>query len=75
MRQTITLSSLIMRSIASAGVPTAFALIWCAYRPGDLPMLADYQLHIAIAGLSLLYCSVLAVFAREQPAKNNETNN
>ena len=55
------LSILIERTTASAGIPTGAVILWCAIFPREFLELSNYQFHIALAGLALLYCSVKSV--------------
>ena len=59
---------------AAAGVPTGISIIWCSFCPDDLPRLSGYQVYLALAGLTLMYCSVrvLAALASGNEPDDNE---
>lgn len=73
-RKNARLADLIVRSMAAAGIPTAVALIWCAYNPSDLHRLSDHQIYIAVAGLCLLYCSILSMVSETKKVGRIDTN-
>src|SRR5947207_3021413 len=51
------LEDLLSRSLAAGALPTGLVLIYCGFDPTLMGSLTGLNLHIAAAGLSLLYLS------------------
>jgi len=51
------------RATAAGGIPTAIALIICAFKPTLLALIPGLNLPIALGGLSLLYVCLEALGA------------
>ncbi|NOZ11512.1 MAG: hypothetical protein GXP09_10790 [Gammaproteobacteria bacterium] len=63
-KRSITFQELMVRALSASSLPTAIVIILCAI---DVSLLAKlgglFQVYIALAGLSLVYVSSVALFA------------
>jgi hypothetical protein len=57
------LEKLLAYFLGASSIPTAFFLVWCAFRPTYITGLTDLPLWLAAAGLALFYVSIKAVTA------------
>ena len=62
-KQEIHLDDLFMRTFCASAIPTGILLLACAFYPELLTKLTGLNVHIAVAGLALLYVSGKAVFS------------
>lgn len=58
---TASLETLLVPAFSAAALPTGVALLMCAFDTNLLQKLTDYNVHIAVSGLALLYVSVSAL--------------
>lgn len=58
------LEYLLVRVLAASCVPTAIALICCAFDPQLILEMTGVNIHIACAGLALLYMAVKGMLAQ-----------
>ena len=59
----ITLDDLLLRMLAASAMPTGFLLLVCAFDPLLISEFDGLNIHIAAAGLALLYISYEALFS------------
>lgn len=78
----ISLQDLIVRSLAASALPTSMVILFCAIDTSLLNKLGGLlQVYIALAGLSLSYVSLVALFtpfnstsSTQEPKTENEEN-
>ncbi|MCM0080833.1 hypothetical protein L4X63_04435 [Geomonas sp. Red32] len=56
------LEDLLIRGMAASAIPTGFALLLSAFDPSLLQKMSGFNIHIATAGLALIYISLKSVF-------------
>ena len=54
----IVLELLLLKVLAASTIPTGIALLCCAFKPALLQKLVGFELHIAVAGMALLFISI-----------------
>lgn len=52
------LEHLLLRSLAASCLPTAIALVWCAFDPKLILQMTGVNIHIACAGLALFFMAI-----------------
>jgi len=77
-KKEITLEQALTNALASAMMPTGFALIFCSFDIEKINQIEGLSLQISVAGLALLYISaksIIDTIKKENPGtKNPDTN-
>lgn len=61
-REVLSLEEIMIKSTAASAVPLGLALVACAFDNELLNHLSGYAIHIAMAGLALLYITYKTIF-------------
>jgi hypothetical protein len=69
----VNLEELVVRALSISAIPTAVVLLVCAFKPDLLSQLSGFNIHIAVAGLVLLYISVKALVTPPTSHKNEQS--
>jgi hypothetical protein len=56
--ETMTLDKLLTPAMAAATIPTGIALIICAFSPSNVSKLESINVHLAIAGIALIFLAI-----------------
>ena len=56
-KKELDLEGLLGATLAASSVPTSFVLLFCAFKPSIIQHLEGVNIHIAVAGLILLFLS------------------
>ncbi len=56
------LDALLLQVLAAIAIPTGIALIICGLKPNLISELKGLNVYIALAGMTLIYLSIKAVF-------------
>ena len=59
------LEFVVNKAFSGSALPTGIALLGCAFRPELLSSLDGASLNVAVAGITLLFISIKAVFGSE----------
>lgn len=54
----------ILKALSAQGIPTGILIIICAFYPKYLNKLADFQMYLGIAGLMVLFSSVISLMSK-----------
>lgn len=57
-KQPIALDDVFLGVSAASAIPTGLVLLYCAFNPAVIPTLRGLNVHIAAAGLALLFISI-----------------
>lgn len=57
------LDDLLVRGLSGSAIPTGIVLLFCAFKPSLIESLQGLNVHIAAAGMVLLFVSIKTVFA------------
>ena len=66
------LEYLLLQVFAASTIPTGIALLFCAFEPALIAQLGGLNIHIAAAGLALLYLSFKSMFSKEERIFSDE---
>jgi hypothetical protein len=56
------LDAVLTRVLAASAIPTGITLLVCAFNPSLIAQLQGLNVHIAVAGMALLFIAVRTVF-------------
>lgn len=57
-KEPMSLDKLLTPAMAAATIPTGMALIICAFSPSNVSKLESINVHLAIAGIALIFLAV-----------------
>lgn len=57
-KEPMSLDKLLTPAMAAATIPTGMALIICAFSPSNVSKLESINVHLAIAGIALIFLTV-----------------
>ncbi|CAN2041514.1 hypothetical protein GMMP15_500010 [Candidatus Magnetomoraceae bacterium gMMP-15] len=60
-KKKVNLEELFSISICATSIPTGVALVYCAFDSNMLSKLTGVNIHIALAGLALLYIAIKTI--------------
>jgi len=66
------LEDVLVRVFAGSAIPTSLALLMCAFKPSLLQKMTGFNIHIATAGLALLFISVKALSEKSKIAQERQ---
>ena len=61
-RSPLRLDKILAKALAGSALPTGIVLLICAFQPELVKELTDLHIHLAAAGLALLYISFQGAF-------------
>lgn len=60
------LEDILVKVFAGSAIPTGILLLFCAFKPALISHLKNLNIHIAVAGLALIYISCSSLFSKNK---------